>query len=112
MLIRVFSFVENQLSELYHALNADYEIDVGSIRELKTVEQYPAFIFNNDLPDFSQRQREVLKLGFEMGYYERPRATTTNEISDQLDIARRTLEGHLRRAEEKAIESIINITDM
>lgn len=112
MLTRVISLDRANLSAFYHSLQADFEVDVVSIRELSSIEQYPALLFNADLPDFSRRQREAISRAFEMGYYEIPRGTTTADIAAEFDINRRTFEEHLRRAEQKAVASLLQLTDV
>ena len=112
MLTRVISLEKENLSAFYHSIQTDFDVEVVSIRDIEGIEQYPALLFNADLPDFSQRQREAISRAFEMGYYQIPRETTTAEVAAELDINRRTFEEHLRRAEKKAVESLLNLTDM
>ncbi|EMA70770.1 response regulator receiver protein [Halorubrum aidingense JCM 13560] len=46
----------------------------------------------------TDRQRPVLELAVEAGYFERPRHTNTGELADALDISRATFTQHLRAA--------------
>ena len=59
------------------------------------------------LPDLTRRQRQALLLASELGYYELPRKTTTEEIAEKLGITRRTVEEHLRRGEKKVMDGFI-----
>jgi predicted DNA binding protein len=51
--------------------------------------------------DLTQRQRQVLELAVEAGYFERPRHNNTGELADALDISRATFTQHLRAAQRK-----------
>lgn len=54
--------------------------------------------------NLTQRQSEVLDLALKSGYYEIPRKTTLTELADQLNIAKSTLSGILRRIDKKLIQ--------
>ena len=51
--------------------------------------------------DLTDRQRQVLELAVEAGYFERPRHNNTGELADTLDISRATFTQHLRAAQRK-----------
>lgn len=51
----------------------------------------------------TDRQREVLLTAFDAGYYDRPRATTGEDLADELDISPPTFQQHLRTAERKIV---------
>lgn len=51
--------------------------------------------------DLTDRQRQVLELAVEAGYFERPRHNNTGELVDTLDISRATFTQHLRAAQRK-----------
>lgn len=51
----------------------------------------------------TDRQREVLRTAFEMGYYDRPRETTGDEIADDLGISSSTFSQHIRAAERNVL---------
>lgn len=109
---RVFSLERGNLSAFFHSVGTEYNVDVVSISEIEAIGHYPALMFNSDMPDFSKRQREAITRAFEMGYYQIPRETTTEEIAGKLEINRRTLEEHLRRAEKKAVESLLKMNQV
>lgn len=54
----------------------------------------------------TERQREVLELAFEMGYYEWPRECTGEELADRLGISSPTLSKHLYVAERKVLSML------
>jgi len=51
--------------------------------------------------ELTDRQRQVLELAIEGGYFERPRHNNTSELADALDISRATFTQHLRAAQRK-----------
>ena len=51
------------------------------------------------------KQIEALSKEYDYGYYSTPRRITTESISATLGISRSTYEEHLRKAENKVIES-------
>lgn len=100
--VRVLALDPANLSTLYSDISADHEVTVESKQELATVRsETPVMSVSTFLPTLSDRQRDVFLTAFEQGYYEIPRGTTTSEIAETVGVGRRTVEHHLRRAEEK-----------
>lgn len=54
----------------------------------------------------TDRQREVLQLAHDRGYYEWPRRITQEELAEELDLSAATVTQHLRSAEQKLITMI------
>lgn len=59
------------------------------------------------LAGLTPKQRESLLLAHEAGYYDLPRRTNLADLSDNLDISRRSLSDRLRRAERQLVETAI-----
>jgi len=55
----------------------------------------------------TRRQVEALVQAHRTGYYRTPRLTTTEGIARSMGVTRSTLEGHLRVAENRLIESVV-----
>ncbi|OLZ39398.1 response regulator receiver protein [Natrinema saccharevitans] len=55
--------------------------------------------------ELTDRQRQVLELAIEAGYFERPRHNNTSELADALGISRATFTQHLRAAQRKLFTS-------
>lgn len=55
------------------------------------------------LDGLTERQREVVRTAFEMGYYEVPRAASTDEVAAELDLDASTVTEHLQRAERNLL---------
>lgn len=55
----------------------------------------------------TERQREVLAVAHEMGYYEWPRDVSGEELADELGISAPTFHEHLRTAEQELITILL-----
>ncbi|WP_132059042.1 helix-turn-helix domain-containing protein [Halorussus amylolyticus] len=104
---RVLALDPANLSAFYRDVAAEYPVTVESKREVESVAaDRPLLTLDSALPDFSPRQREALLTAREMGYYRIPRDATTAEIAAEVGVERRTLEEHLRRAENKLLGAL------
>ena len=54
---------------------------------------------NADDAVLTAHQREALEAAIDAGYYEQPRDTSLTDLAAELDVAKSTLSGVLRRAE-------------
>lgn len=63
------------------------------------------------LDDLTERQREVLQIAFEMGYYEWPRDCTGQDVADELGIASPTFSEHVFAAERKILTFLFEGAD-
>jgi predicted DNA binding protein len=104
---RILALEAASLTALYGDLIADgFEVDIRSKREIDVpTRSSPLLTLEEVLPELTGRQREVLTLAVERGYYELPRETTTERLADELGVSRRTVDDHLRRAERKLVSS-------
>lgn len=55
------------------------------------------------LDDLTDRQREVLRTAYDMGYYEVPREVTTDDVAADLNVDSSTVTEHLQRAERNLL---------
>ena len=55
----------------------------------------------------TEKQREALILAFEHGYFDSPRASTLQEIADELGITQQSLSSRLRRGNRRLIEQAL-----
>ena len=106
---RVLALDAANLTACYRDLVGDgFSVSVERKREIETVaHDAPLLTLDSVLPDLSVRQRETLTTAHERGYYEIPRRTTTAEIAAATGVERRTAEEHLRRAENKLIDAMM-----
>lgn len=107
-IVRVLALDPASLSHCYQDMVADgLTVSVDSKREVDTVtEQTPLMTVQDILPQLTKRQRTVLKTAIDAGYYEIPRRVTTSELAEEVGLARRTTEEHLRRAEKKLVSGM------
>ncbi|WP_226011115.1 bacterio-opsin activator domain-containing protein [Halomicrobium salinisoli] len=61
----------------------------------------------DDTVDLTDRQRQALEAAHHAGYFEWPRESTAEDVADLLDIARPTLQAHLRKAEQELVAAFI-----
>jgi PAS domain S-box-containing protein len=60
------------------------------------------------LDSLTERQKTALKLAYENGFFKTPREKTGEEISESMGITATTFHQHLRSAEEKIVDAIID----
>lgn len=54
----------------------------------------------------TDRQQEVLRCAYDMGYYDVPRSVTMTDIASQLQLDKSTISEHLQRAERKILSTV------
>lgn len=59
------------------------------------------------LVELTDRQREVLSVAIEAGYYQEPREVTYQDLADQLGCSAGTVGQHLRRIESQLMSTVI-----
>lgn len=59
------------------------------------------------LAHLSQRQREAVEIGIEVGYYASPRQATSEDVADVMGCAPSTAAKHLRKAESKLVTGLL-----
>lgn len=102
---RVLALDPADLTDLYRDLVAERSVTVESKRAVDAPSAGDPM--GGPVPSLTDRQREVLLAAHEMGYYERPRETSTAAVGDAVGVSRRTAEEHLRRAERKLTDAIV-----
>ncbi|WP_255194961.1 helix-turn-helix domain-containing protein [Halorarius litoreus] len=106
--VRVLALDAESLTAFYRDITTDHTVTVESKRELSGVRaDAPLLSLDALLPSLSTRQREVFRTAHRQGYYELPRETTTAEIAEAVGVKRRTAEHHLRRAEKKLADALV-----
>jgi len=100
---RVLAVDPGSLTALYRDLAAEYRVTVEAKREVAHPSTPAAQYGTDGTAELTARQRAVLSAAYEAGYYRIPREVTTAELADEFDLARRTVEEHLRRAENKLV---------
>lgn len=107
--VRVLALDASSLSDVFKDLNTEFDVQVEKKREIESVSPKSPFgILDSTIPELSPRQRSVLTTAHGEGYFELPRGITTEEIASIEGVERRTAENHLRRAEKKLLDAIID----
>lgn len=64
------------------------------------------------LSSIPSRQRELLNLAVDQGYFEIPRKVTLEDLADEMDITKGTASNHLRRAEQQLVKFLIRYINL
>jgi len=66
--------------------------------------------FSQDSPlsKLTNKQRTILLSAYNMGYYEIPRKTDSEQLAKKLNLVRSTVAEHLRKAEQRIIKEVIS----
>lgn len=59
------------------------------------------------LDELTDRQREIVQLAYDQGYYEVPRQISTDELADELGLDPSTVAEHLQRAERNLLGDLL-----
>lgn len=86
---------------------SDYE-DIARVR-LRSLGAYEGP--SEALDAMTERQREVLEIARDLGYFEVPRAVTTEEIAAELEVSPSTLREHLQRAQRNVVYAVLGPRD-
>ncbi|MFC5971587.1 helix-turn-helix domain-containing protein [Halomarina salina] len=99
---RLLALDSADLSACYRdLLDDEVRVSVEQKRSAGTVTPGSPLGADELLPSLTARQRHAFVTAYEQGYYEIPRETTTEAVAEVLGVERRTVEEHLRRAENK-----------
>lgn len=59
------------------------------------------------LDALTDRQREILRTAFDLGYFDVPRQVSTADVADELDLDGSTVAEHLQRAERNLLSQLL-----
>lgn len=79
--------------------------EVGINATLQQLREYR--VQDEPLDTLTDRQREVLEVAFDNGYYDLPRSTSTKELATELDLDDSTVAEHLQRAERNIFTAVL-----
>jgi predicted DNA binding protein len=97
--VTVISPQEN-ISEAFAEIPDMVELTVERVETHTPIE-------GNYFETLSDRQREVLQLAYERGYYEEPRNATHEDLASELDCSKANLGEILRRIENNLVEHVL-----
>jgi predicted DNA binding protein len=105
---------ENQISARNRVYNiiffdrSDLKSMVRDFREIGEVTLESLHELRHPTTTLTARQREVVEFALEMGYFEWPRRTSSEDLAAELGITRATCLEHLRKAEEKLLRQALD----
>ncbi|UPV76027.1 helix-turn-helix domain-containing protein [Halorussus limi] len=99
----------DRLGDVVEAMQAEYDVDVNSIREADPRESVEFADFVDQVEDrLSERQTESLLSARRIGYYNWPRDVSADAVADCLDVSKPTVLEHLRKGEQKVLNLCID----
>lgn len=103
----VVAFDEEDIRALVGTLREDRDIEFLSKTTIEEKQIPHSMLTPVDqlFDDVTDRQMAALQLALESGYYEQPRETSLRELAARTSVARSTYEEHLRKAENKLLNS-------
>ncbi|UPW02099.1 helix-turn-helix domain-containing protein [Halorussus gelatinilyticus] len=94
----------DRLGDVVEAMQAEYDVDVSSIREADSKESVEFADFVDQVEDrLSARQTESLLNARRIGYYNWPRDVSADAVADCLEVSKPTVLEHLRKGEQKVL---------
>jgi predicted DNA binding protein len=94
--------ISERLDTVRRVRNAEVEV----VRMTAEEDPDAGSLFPMDI--FSNKQREILRLAIEEGYYTWPRETSVAELADLMGVSEPTVLDHLRKAESKLINALFS----
>ena len=88
------------LQEAVDDFPPEVDLDIVSVGDFDRSRESPVSVL-------SDRQREALLTAFDLGYYERPRCSTHEDIAVRLGCEPNTASEHLRKAESKILTEVL-----
>jgi len=103
----LIAFDEADIRALHDDLAADREIEIVSKTGLEESEIPHSMLTPIDrlFGELTDRQLAALQIALENGYYNQPRECSIADLAEQTTVARATYEEHLRKAENKLLNS-------
>ncbi|MFH1440374.1 MAG: helix-turn-helix domain-containing protein [Candidatus Woesearchaeota archaeon] len=105
--VEVAAWKKNILNQFIKNTKKGYDIEFLMYKEEKVAK----ITMPLQLPNLSGMQDKVVKLAYEMGYYDFPKKTNIRKLAKALKISESTCQEHLRMAESKMMPFILeNLT--
>ena len=98
----VGSWDRKSLMEFYGKIKKIAEVEL-----LKLKKEMPSVFVQYAVPKLTEKQRKAIELAEEMGYYSYPRKISVEEIAQKAGIPRTTFQEHLRKAESKLMNFVL-----
>lgn len=100
---------EADVHEFMEMLRTKYQDpELVARRTREQTRQIPMELSELATDELTDRQLEVLQTAVHSGYFEQPRTRTASELAELLDIAQPTFSTHLRTAQRKLYERLLD----
>ena len=63
---------------------------------------------NSPLQHLTEKQRDVLIKAYKLGYYDRPRRISSEQLAQKVNLSKSTLVAHRRKAERRLLMEVLN----
>lgn len=93
------SWEKKPLTHILERLPEEFEVHLLKMEKLKTTDIFIPMI----LPNLTKKQKRVIDLALEKGYFTYPRKCSLEDLSKLLELSKQTTRQHLRVAENKLI---------
>lgn len=99
---------EERLPEMFPRLEGEGEVEITMKKRMDEEPLRESLVVSTNelLSDLTAKQAEAMLTALEQGYYMFPRKTTFGEISQRRGVPRTTFDEHVRKAENKIMNSI------
>lgn len=103
----IVSLVVEQRSLLTEIVTALKSIGATvSLRRIAPLETNPDDVLEIDASSITAKQREAVELAVELGYYDRPRRATLDDLADRLGVSKSAVSQRLTAVEETLVRSL------
>lgn len=106
---RILVTNERNLDNLLSDLKSTGDSKVVSMRSLSSEGPSRILIVSSVLEDLTPRQREVLSVAYQHGYFDIPHAITIDELAQKLGLHKATIHEHLRKAERTIMRNFAGL---
>jgi predicted DNA binding protein len=96
------SWNRNSLVTFYNQIRK-----IADVEMLKLKQEMPSVFIQHAVPRLTDKQKNAIELAHELGYYEYPRKVSVEDLAKKANIPRTTFQEHLRKAESKLMNILI-----
>ena len=93
---------KRKLNNFYKTISKYVEVKI-----LKMTKGFPQVFIQHATMNLTNKQKDAFELAKERGYYEFPRKISVKDLSKQMKVPRTTFQGHLRKAEKKLLDVVL-----
>ena len=105
---RIIAFSERDLRHLFRELDEKCKVEITSRRSISNESIRNTFLVSTSIlfGNLTNKQRRALITALDSGYYHLPRRAKAGQIAQSLRVPRTSYVDHLRKAENKVLQSV------